>query len=113
MDRGVQVALQQKLDATIDLELALRARLSGTSNDDSILPMIDRLADEAAAIEAILDDAEEPSIDALSPADATALQNAITRAETSIKQTDSLSNLLNAAAVLLGTVQQSKSTKAA
>jgi hypothetical protein len=113
MDRGVEVALQNKLDAVIDLELALRARLTGTASDDSMLSMIDRLANEAQALNAVLEDAQEPSVGSLSAADATALQNAISKAETTIKQSDSLNNLLNAAAVLLGTMQQSKPAKAA
>jgi hypothetical protein len=113
MDRGVEVALQNKLDAVIDLELALRARLTNTAADEPVMALIDQLAEEAQALEDILDDGAEPSIGALGPADATALQNAINKAETAIKQTDSLNNLLNAAAVLLGTVQQSKPAKAA
>jgi hypothetical protein len=55
-----------------------------------------------------LNDAADPSISTLSPADATALQNAILQAENAIKQAGSVQSLLNSAAVLVGTVQQRK-----
>jgi hypothetical protein len=60
-----------------------------------------------------LNDAANPSISTLSPADATALQNAILQAENAIKQAGSVQSLLNSAAVLVGTAQQSKGASAA
>jgi hypothetical protein len=50
------------------------------------------------------------SIETVSPAHAAALQNAINRAEIAIKQTDTVQSLMNAAAVLVGTVQQAKAS---
>jgi hypothetical protein len=44
----------------------------------------------------------------VSPADATALQNAILKAEDAIKQAGSVESLLISAAVLVGTVRQNK-----
>jgi hypothetical protein len=111
MDRGVQAALENKNDAIVDLELALRAKLTDTAADDQINPILDLLENEAKAINAILDDEDEPTIDTVSPADATALQNAINKAETSIKQTDTVQSLISAAAVLVGTIKQTGSTK--
>src|SRR5947207_1701252 len=93
MDRGVQAALENKYDAIVDLELALRAKLTGTSADDQVNPMLDLLENEANALNAILDDGNEPTIDVISPADAAALQNAINKAEIAIKQTDTIQSL--------------------
>lgn len=107
MNRSVRAALENKNEAIVDLELALNAKLTGTSADDSVSAMLDILENEADAINAILDDGEDASIDAVSPADAEALQNAINRAETAIKQTDTVQSLLNAAAILVGTIRQS------
>jgi hypothetical protein len=108
MDRGVQAALENKYDAIVDLELALRAKLTGTSADDSINSTLQLLENEANALNAVLDDGADPSISTVSPADATALQNAILKAEEAIKQAGSVESLLNSAAVLVGTVRQSK-----
>jgi hypothetical protein len=108
MDRGVQAALENKYDAIVDLELALRAKLTGTSADDQITPILDLLENEAKAINSVLDAGDAPSISSVGPADAAALQNAINNAEVTIKQSGSVQSLLSAAAVLVGTIKQSK-----
>ena len=108
MDRGVQAALENKYDAIVDLELALRSKLTGTAGDDSINSILDLLENEASALNGVLDSGSDPSIEALTPADAAALQNAINNAEIAIKQTDTVQSLLNAAAVLVGTIKQSQ-----
>ena len=107
MNRGVRAALENKYEAIVDLELALNAKLTGTSVDDSVTSMLELLENEADAINAILNDGEDPSIEAISPADAEALQNAINKAETSIGQSAAVQSLLNAAAILVGTIRQS------
>jgi hypothetical protein len=108
MDRGIQAALENKYDAIVDLELALRAKLTGTAVDDPINSALQLLENEANALNAVLDGGADPSISTVSPADATALQNAILQAEDAIKQAGSVQSLLNSAAVLVGTVQQTK-----
>jgi hypothetical protein len=112
MNRAVRVALENKYEAIVDVELALNAKLTGTSADDSVSAMLDILENEADALNAVLDDGGEPSIDTISPADAEALQNAINKAENAIKQTDSVQSLMNAAAILVGTIRQSTPTAA-
>jgi hypothetical protein len=108
VDRGVRAALENKYDAVVDLELALRAKLTGTAEDDSLNTILELLEDEANALNDVLDNGAGPTINALSPADAEALQNAILKAENTIHQSGSVQSLLNAAAVLVGTLQQSK-----
>jgi ABC-type amino acid transport substrate-binding protein len=110
MDRGVQAALENKYDSIVDLELALRAKLTGTASDDSINASLELLEDEANALNEVLDEDSdtEPSIAVVGPADAEALQNAIFKAENAIKQSGTVQSLLNAAAVLVGTLRQAK-----
>ena len=99
--------MENKYDAIVDLEFAL-AHLTATSTDAPISSALQLLENEANALNAVLDGSADPSISTVSPADATALQNAILKAEDTIKQAGSLQSLLNSAAVLAGTVRQSR-----
>jgi hypothetical protein len=105
-DRGVIAALDHKYRAIVDLEVALRAKLTGTSSDDEIRPILDLLENEAQAIDAVVDGNSDPTIDTLSPSDAAALLQAVQKAETEIAQAGSVEALLNAANLLIGTIRQ-------
>ena len=105
IDRGVQAALERKYMAVVHLEVVLRAQLTGTSADDQISAMLNMLHNEADALDAVIEGQQDPTIQTLGPADATALQNAVQTAE-NITQGD-VQPALNAAAVLIGTLKQS------
>jgi len=104
----VRNALKRKSNAIIDLEIRLQSLRTNTSADDPINSSLQMLANEEATIQNILDNDRGATIDAVSPADAMALQNAVKAAEDAIEQTASVQNALNAAAVLIGTIKQSK-----
>jgi len=97
---------KNKLDAIHDLELALRAKKTMTGTDDLVInPTLESLASEAEALEAAIAADNTPVLQGPSPADATALQNAIIAAENAIRQNATVNALANAAAVLIGTMR--------
>jgi hypothetical protein len=63
------------------IPLALRAKLTGTAADDNIKSILDLLENEVKALNAVLDGEQDPLINMLSPANATALQHAIASVE--------------------------------
>jgi len=100
-------SLKNKLDAIHDLELALRARRTMTGADDLMLnPTLKALGNAASDVQAAIDADKTPTLEGPSPADATALQNAIQAAENAIKQNASINDLVNCAAVLIGTMKK-------
>jgi hypothetical protein len=107
IDRGVQAALERKYLAVVHLEVVLRGQLTGTAADDQISAMLEMLHNEADALNAVIDGQQDPSIETLGPADATALQNAVQAAENTVAQGGAVQTALNAAAVLIGTLKQS------
>lgn len=99
-------ALKNKLDAVHDLVLALNARKSNTAADDTAInPTLTALDDEADDIDAALSAANAPTLPGPDPATATALQNAIKAAEDAIAQSAATDTLINAAVVLIGTME--------
>ena len=99
-------ALQNKLDAVHDLVLALTARKTNTAADDAVInPTLTALNNEAADLQAAISAANAPTLPGPSPADATALQNAIKAAENVITANASVNALANAAVVLIGTIK--------
>jgi hypothetical protein len=99
-------AFQNKLDAVHDLVLALTARKTNTAADDAVInPTLTALDNEADDIDAALSADSAPTMPGPSPADATALQNAIKAAEDVIAATASINALANAAVVLIGTMK--------
>lgn len=97
---------KNKLDAVHDLELALRSKRTMTAADDLIInPTLQALGNEAGRLEAAIAADDTPQLQGPSPADATALQNAIISAENVIWQNASVNDLANAAAVLIGTMR--------
>ena len=99
-------ALQRKRIALFDIELGLMGRRTFTSADTPIDHMLGLLNAEINIIDGLINAAETPSLDPPTPAEATALQNAIMAAENAIAQNASVNNLLNAASVLIGTMQR-------
>jgi hypothetical protein len=105
---GFTSLYQNKLDAVHDLTLALLARRTMTADDDVVInPTLTALDNEAEALDAAIDADNTPVLQGPTPADATALQNAIHAAEDVIAQNGSVNALANAAAVLIGTVRKS------
>lgn len=99
-------ALQNKLDAVHDLVLALTAKKTNTAADDTVInPTLMALDNEADDIDAALSAENAPTLPGPSPADATALQNAIKAAEDAIAAGASINTLANAAVVLVGTMK--------
>jgi hypothetical protein len=99
-------ALQNKLDAVHDLVLALTARMTYTSADETVInPTLTALNIEAENLRAAISAAAAPTLPGPSAADAAALQNAIKAAESAISANASVNVLANAAAVLIGTMK--------
>lgn len=103
---GFTSSLRNKRDAIHDLELALRAKRTMTAADDTVInPTLNALAAEARRLDAAIAADDTPVLDGPSPADATALQNAIQAAEDAIAKNASVNALANAAVVLIGTLR--------
>lgn len=103
---GFTSSFRNKRDAIHDLELALRARRTMTAADDTVInPVLNALAAEARRLDAAIAADDTPVLQGPSPADATALQNAIQAAENVIAQNASINALANAAVVLIGTLR--------
>jgi hypothetical protein len=97
---------RNKLDAVHDLELALLAKRTMTGADEMVInPTIVSLSNEAEALAAAIAADETEVLQGPSPADATALQNAIRATEDVIQRNGSVNALANAAAVLIGTMK--------
>jgi hypothetical protein len=98
-------AWQNKLDAINDLQVALYARKTNTAADDTTInPTLQNLALEEQSLEAAIEADDAPVLPGPTPADATALQNAIKAAENAIAANAAVNTLVNAAAVLIGTM---------
>jgi hypothetical protein len=99
-------AYQNKLDAVHDLVLAFTARKTDTAADEAVInPTLTALNKEAYNLEAALAADDAPTLAGPSAADATALQNAMKKAEDAIAANAAINDLANAAVVLIGTLK--------
>ena len=111
VDSGVEIggftsSLNRKLTAIHDIEIALRARRTMTAADETVInPTLRSLSAEVQRINAAIAADDSPILEGPSPADATALQNAIRACEDVIAQNASVNALANAAVVLIGTLR--------